>query len=100
MTQSYGEEGNRILELITKIRKDPERNSVDYQERMKQQVPWFWEKYSTLAKMACENETFDMDILHKLLHNMHMVSTNKLSQHDASVVVGERLADIYVKPLL
>jgi hypothetical protein len=59
----------------------------------------FAEKYPTLFQMACEPD-FNIDRLVYMLSMREAVSSQKLTQHQASVNVGENLFQEYVKPLV
>jgi hypothetical protein len=59
----------------------------------------FVEKYPTLFQMACE-PNFNMDRLVYMLRMRDAVEAQKVSQHQASVSVGENLFQEYVKPLV
>tara|TARA_Y100000389_G_C16985438_1_gene282321 strand:+ start:135 stop:413 length:279 start_codon:yes stop_codon:yes gene_type:complete len=57
----------------------------------------FKEKNPQLFDMICSEDCNDM-ILNNLLYQYEEVINGKLSQHDASVNIGQILVDKYVKP--
>lgn len=61
--------------------------------------PEFVEKYPMLFQMACEPD-FNMERLVYMLRMRDAVHTQTVSQHQASVSVGENLFQEYVKPLV
>jgi hypothetical protein len=61
--------------------------------------PEFVEKYPMLFQMACEPD-FNMERLVYMLRMRDAVNQQNVSQHQASVSVGENLFQEYVKPLV
>lgn len=84
-----------IYEIVTEIYYDKNKN-IDF---YKNKYPEFFEKYEVLSNSVFENE-FDLNTFKYLWRQKEMVDNNKLSQHDASVKVGSKLVDDYVKPLI
>lgn len=73
--------------------------SKDKQRLFRKTQPEFVEKYPTLFQMACEPD-FNMDRLVFMLQMRDAVESERVSQHQASVSVGENLFQEYVKPLV
>ena len=57
------------------------------------------DSYPMLIKKACEKD-FDFDKLFWMIDQKEKVDTKTTTQHDASVEVGERLVDEYIKPIV
>ena len=62
----------------------------------RKRYPIFVEGYPVLFEMACR-PNFDISRLEYMLSLKDSVDKNSLSQHDASVRVGQVLYDVYVK---
>lgn len=60
----------------------------------------FKEKYPTLFEIACREEKIDRTMFNMMLEKAKAVKRKELSQHDASVEVGQTLYDKYVDPLI
>lgn len=67
-------------------------------EEIKAEVSRFAEDYPALFKMLMSNETFNEASLKTMLALLERMGTGEMSQHQASVVVGQRLHDVYIKP--
>ena len=59
----------------------------------------FTEKFSQCFDMICSESCDDM-ILNKMLNARRLVSSGNMTQHDASVLVGQNLVDKYVIPTM
>lgn len=67
-------------------------------EEIKAEVSRFAEDYPALFKMLMSNETFNEASLKTMLALLERMGTGEMTQHQASVVVGQRLHDVYIKP--
>ncbi len=67
-------------------------------EQIKEALGSFVTQYPTLFQMAVEPH-FDQSKLSFMLAVMDKMATG-MTQHQASVVVGQKLADSYVKPIV
>ena len=67
-------------------------------EEIKAEVSRFAEDYPALFKMLMSSETFNEASLKTMLALLERMGTGEMSQHQASVVVGQRLHDVYIKP--
>jgi hypothetical protein len=84
----------KIQEIATQMKK----SSLDYGEKREfffEKYPEFAEKYPSLFEMCCDDE-FDVQQLRFMLDLRDRVQKNHMSQHDASVKVGQTLVDKYV----
>jgi DNA-binding ferritin-like protein (Dps family) len=77
---------NRVLEYRR------ERRSV---EEIKERVPEFAEEYKHLFEMITAPEGFDQKNLDLMLSMLGFMGQGRLSQHEASVLVGKRLFEKY-----
>jgi hypothetical protein len=53
----------------------------------------------TIYNQCIENK-MDMSILEYMIQQIKDIEKNKISQHNASIKVGEKLLDKYVKPII
>ena len=89
---------NDILAIVQEI-KDHSGNAKDKLRYFRKKMPEFADKYPSLFQMACEPD-FDIQRLSFMLNMRDNVSNQPISQHQASVRVGENLFKQYVKPLV
>lgn len=66
------------------------------QDEIREVMSRFAEDYPTLFLKACE-PSFDQQQLKVMLALLNRMSDGSLSQHQASMIVGQRLVDKYVK---
>jgi hypothetical protein len=74
-------------------------STKDKQRIVRKTFPEFAEKYPNLFQMACEPD-FNVERLAYMLKMRDAVEQQKVTQHQASVSVGENLFQEYVKPLV
>lgn len=67
-------------------------------DELKEAVPEFANNYPHLFIMLTSEEGYDEATLHTMLVMLDRMASNKVDQHDASVVVGKCLASQYMKP--
>lgn len=87
-----------ILSMVQSI-KDYPGTAKEKQRYFRKKNPEFADKYPSLFQMACE-PNFDVQRLSFMLNMRDNVANQKISQHQASVTVGENLFKEYVKPLV
>lgn len=68
------------------------------EESIRSKVPEFIEQYPELFKKMIKKE--DLTPIFEMLRLLDNMGTGKLSQHQASVVVGKSLVDRFVTPQL
>ena len=68
-------------------------------EMRRDEMVTFAEKFEQSFNMIC-NPTCDDNTLNKIMNAHLLVQNGKMTQHDASVAVGQTLVDKYVKPTL
>ena len=66
-------------------------------EEIKAEVSRFAEDYPALFKMLMTSENFNEASLKTMLALLERMGTGEMTQHQASVVVGQRLHDVYIK---
>ena len=86
-----------VSELFV-IRKKFRDDKISKEELLKTHST-FAEKFEQSFNMIC-NPTCDDNTLNKIMNAHLLVQNGKMSQHDASVAVGQTLVDTYVKPTL
>jgi len=69
-------------------------------EELEGAVPSFVEQFPMLFKMITRPEGYDEASLETMIRMLDEMGAAKLSQHEASQVVGQTLLDKYVKPQL
>ena len=67
---------------------------------MVEAVPEFSRDYSKLFSILVDRGEFDNPSLRTMLAMLDRMGTGEMSQHQASVVVGQRLHDVYIKPVV
>jgi hypothetical protein len=68
------------------------------EESIRLKVPEFIEQYPELFKKMIKKE--DLTPIFEMLHLLDNMGSGKLSQHQASIVVGKSLMDRFVTPQL
>lgn len=81
----------RIAKEIQSSRMLSEQKLAVFREKYRE----FYDSYPILFEMCCK-DSFEMNQLKFMLSMRDQVEENKLTQHDASVKVGQRLVDRYV----
>ncbi len=110
--ERMAEAANRPLNFEPKARAKYVRDSIDLIERcqanhmtldeMKQvkDLELFIRDYKNLFEMVTQPGGYNKQSLKTMLAMLDRMGTGELTQHQASVIVGERLADTYIKPNL
>ena len=90
-----------INEIVQEILDNLENSSniKELQQHYAMKYPLFKENYPTLFEKLFET-SLDKRILTLMLEEKKNIDSNTVSQHDASVKIGEALVDKYVKPML
>lgn len=60
----------------------------------------FSEDYPQIFKMVTKGESYDESSLRTMLLMLERMGTGEMSQHQASVIVGQRLHDKFIQPAL
>lgn len=108
--ERMAEAANRPLDFLPKQRAQYVRDSIAlvevYQtqglstEQIKERVPTFVKDYKNLFEMVTQPGGYNKQSLKTMLAMLDRMGSGELSQHQASVIVGQRLADTYIKPNL
>ncbi len=106
--ERMAEAANRPLDFQPKERAQYVRDSIDliekYQkeglttEEIKDKVPTFVRDYKNLFEMVTQPGGYNKQSLKTMLAMLDRMGSGELTQHQASVIVGQRLADTYIKP--
>lgn len=106
--QAMEEAANRPLDFEPKTRAQYVRDCIklveDYQaeglttEEIKEKVPTFAKHYTNLFEMITMPGGYNKQSLKTMLALLDRMGTGELTQHQASMIVGERLAETYIKP--
>jgi hypothetical protein len=105
---SISEAANRPIEYDPKVRANKIRSKVrdimnmmakgETEEFIRSANPEFLEEYPELFKKIIKKE--DLTPMYNMLQLLDKMGDGKLSQHEASIVIGKSLVDRYVTPQL
>lgn len=106
--QAMEEAANRPLDFDPKTRAQYVRDSVkeieEYQrqglnpDQIKQKMSVFVRDYKNLFEMITSTQGYNKQDLKTMLAMLDRMAAGDLSQHQASVIVGKRLAEQYIHP--
>jgi len=108
--ERMAEAANRPLDFEPKARAQYVRDSIALVERCQQNgmpteeikeikdLAQFIRDYKNLFEMITQPEGYNKQSLKTMLAMLDRMGSGELTQHQASVIVGERLADTYIKP--
>ena len=106
--EAMSEAANRPLDFEPNTRAKYVRDSVaeveKYQkeglsvEEIKQKMQTFVRDYSHLFEMITNPRAYNKQDLKTMLAMLDRMGSGELTQHQASVIVGKRLAEEYIKP--
>lgn len=89
----------RATEIRTMLREIPLEMSRGKTEiQLKEQFQQYSEKYPELFKKIINNA--DLTPIRTMLSMLDKIGEGSLSTHQASIIVGQRLVDKYIKPQL
>lgn len=90
-----------INEIIQEILDNVENtnNTKELQQHYAIKYPLFKKHYPTLFEKLFDT-AFDKTLLNLMLEEKNNIDSNTISQHNASVKIGEVLVNKYVKPML
>lgn len=99
--ESKQDREDKLLQVIEEIHNcnhkfDDIQNKIEYYSSLYHEL---FSAYPTALKKACE-PNFDIDKFKWMMEMQKNVQNNLISQHNASIEVGERLVDEHVKPKL
>jgi hypothetical protein len=106
--ERMAEAANRPLDFDPKTRAAYVRDCVKqiegYQreglnhDQIKAKVPTFYRDYKNLFEMLVNPQGYNKQDLKTMLAMLDRMGSGDLTQHQASVIVGKRLAEQYIKP--
>ena len=99
-TETTEYEDDQVMQVVDEIRSDPHRRTEMQLRRWRTAYGWFFDRYPKLADMCVNADAFDPNLVRFMLQQKREVDRSLLTQHNASVAVGERLAKTYVYPKL
>ena len=91
-----------ILKEVESILEKNKTNTLpanEYKEKLINEHKDFYEAYPGIFDMSM-NGTMDIDRLKFMLSMTDKINNKEISEHDASVEVGQMLVDDFVKPSL
>ena len=80
---------------VKKINKD--LSQKEFELLMKQKYNNIYTNFNSIFKKCIDN-VMDLDVMIFMINKAKDVKKNKLSNYDASVKVGEKLVDTFIKP--
>lgn len=89
------EEANKIYDAKLLNTQSAEK----FQERMAIENDYLYSKFPNLFKMCC-SDLCDLERIRFMLDNVVCIQKKEMTEHDASVKVGENLVNDFVKPQL
>ena len=89
------EDSNKIIEF----KKENKLPLEEFEIEMANKCDYLFSKFPFIFKMVC-GENADLKKLKFMLENITSIKDKKVSEHDASVKVGQLLVDEYVIPRL
>ena len=85
------------IRVLDKLRKTCSPDSL--LEKAKKAAPFLHENYADLFKKVLADE-LDLDIMTRLLTVLKLIEDARVDQHEASVIVGKLLKELYVDSAL
>ena len=95
------ENPNSVIAEVSEIKQyyKKNKNKADFQENAKIKFKDFEYKYPIIFKKIMEN-TLNNEEFVMMMNMMRKIQNDELTDHDASVKVGQHLVDKFVKPML
>lgn len=95
------EDGLPLDELMRIVKEVASMNKNEREKRRYCQntYPDFVDRYPMLYEKVCENG-FDMERFMYMMNLRHQIQEKKHTVDSASAIVGQRLFDVYVKPIV
>jgi hypothetical protein len=87
-----------MREWMTKNNELKEQNIVLYNIEAEKQFKQFSDDYPSLFRLVLENK--DLSILNQMMDTIEKINTNKMDKLDGEKLIGERLADEYLYPVV
>lgn len=106
--EAMSEAANRSLDFDPKVRATFVRFNIDKVEKLLEEgktvdeikalCPDFSDRYKNLFEMLTQPGGYNQQSLKTMLAMLDRMGNGELTQHQASVIVGQRLANAYIKP--
>lgn len=91
---------DKLLKEVLDMKKDLENDTVSSKENYKSKYNYLSTFSPTLFDMVYKNEKDYMNLLNDMVKSANKIKKKNLSQHQADVEIGEKLASIYVHPIV
>jgi hypothetical protein len=90
---------NLILNQAEKLNKELNEPSKKYESEMIEKYNYLYKNVNSIFNICLKGD-MDINVLTYMINQAKNIKNNKISQEDASVKIGEKLVDTYVKPLI
>ena len=100
---------DKLLVDIKKLHKDckdysnkkkyNELSQTEFEEKMVNEYSYIKNNFSSIYTQ-CISGHMDLNVITYMINQAKQIQKNKLSNHDASVNVGQKLVDTFIKPNL
>jgi len=90
--------GDELFAIVQEIQSSP-LSTKNRQFTFERKYAAFAERYPKLFQGACAGQ-MDLQQFREMLRLRNRVQSNKMSLYDASAIVGQKLYDCYVKPMI
>mgnify|MGYP001468532887 CR=1 FL=1 len=87
----------KAVEKIIDYKKKFNGSTEEFTSKMKEEFPDLSNNQKAIFKMTCNGE-MEIPKLKYMLSMVNKINKKEISEYDASVKVGEKLVDEYVKP--
>jgi hypothetical protein len=74
------------------------KDSGKTEDEITLELPRFAKDFPSLFKMVAKSEEYNEGSLKTMVAMLERMGSGDLTQHQASVIVGQRLHDMYIKP--
>ena len=91
-----------ILDVVKKVKADAEASDLPFDQlknTLEKKYPDFSLRYRSIFYSTLENK-MDLTTLEYMVNMAQQVKNKNKTQHDASVEVGQKLVDDFVRPVL
>jgi hypothetical protein len=89
-----------IKNMIDKIKQHKNQGKTVDEIKQVEGIQRFSEDYPQLFKLLTKAEDYNEGSLRTMIALLEKMGTGEIDQNQASVIVGQRLHDIYIKPKL
>ena len=90
----------KVMTQVSLMRQDVKDKKYIIKDEYEEAYPYLFKEAPTLFKMVYEDKIEYMGMLELLVNNAEKIKDNDISQYDADVIVGKKLADKYVYPAI